>query len=134
MNKIKIIYLLLLFLTATSANCQNYKIVNAAGAHKLIKDNHSNDNFYIIDSRPISHYEKGHIPGAIHIDPFNEASAKKLLEMDKEATYLIHCRTRNRVFRLLRIMTQIGFSDITVLTEGWVGWVNAGYDVAYPGD
>lgn len=115
-----------------TCNGNNYSYVNSSQARDIIKNNNDNDDFYIIDARRESHYEKGHIPEAIHIDPHDNNSVEKLSDLDKNATYLIYCRTHNRIFALLRLMHNTGFKNVILMTDGWLVWQRSGFEVEIP--
>jgi rhodanese-related sulfurtransferase len=88
---------------------------------------------YIIDARPVSDYEKGHIPTAINI-PYN-----KLPDYIDEVTSLIdvndgvlcYCTGPDCDFSH-QVATELGFlgyTKVAVFTGGWEHWEAAGFEV-----
>lgn len=130
----KTFLLLIIGITMTTANLygQSYDTVNVAQAREIIKKNNNSKDFYIIDARQESQFLEGHIPGAIHIDPRLPGVHEKLSRLDTSGKYLVYCRTRVRIFEMLKIMQDTGFSDITLMTDGWLVWEKAGYEVELP--
>ncbi len=127
----KTVLLLIIAITITMTNLysQNYKMVNVIQASEIIKENKNSEDFHIIDARRESEYLEGHIPNAIHIDPLISESLDKLSKLDTSGNYLIYCRTRNRIIVLFNIMYRIGFENIILMTDGWLAWKAAGYEV-----
>ncbi len=130
----KTFLLLIIGITMTTANLygQSYDTVNVAQAREIIKKNNNSKDFYIIDARQESQFLEGHIPGAIHIDPRLPGVHEKLSRLDTSGKYLVYCRTRVRIFEMLKIMQDTGFSDITLMTDGWLVWEKAGYEIELP--
>ncbi len=130
----KKLFLLIISVILISENIisQNYRTVNSVQARDIIKQNEDKETFVIIDARRKSQYNEGHIPKAINIDPNNPESAKKLSEMDTSATYLIYCRTRNRIIKLLKLMHNKGYSNVILMTDGWLVWKQHGYEIEMP--
>ncbi len=131
----KTVLLLIITMTIAMANLysQNYKMVNVIQAREIIKENINSEDFYIIDARRESEYLEGHIPNAIHIDPLISGSLDKLSKFDTSGNYLIYCRTRNRIVVLFNIMYRNGFENIILMTDGWLAWKAAGYEVEITG-
>src|SRR5262245_564920 len=45
----------------------------------------------VLDVRTPAEYDRGHIPGAVNIDFNSSDFARKVGELDKSKTYLVHC-------------------------------------------
>lgn len=125
--------IIFIIMTTANLNSQNFDTVNVIQAREIINSNKNSDGFYIIDARQESQFLEGHIPGAIHIDPRIPGASKKLSQLDNSGKYLVYCRTRIRIFEILKIMQDMGFTDITLMTDGWLVWEKAGYEVEVTG-
>ncbi len=128
-------YLILLFflINPNNLDSQNIKTVNSSEARELI-NNKEPDELIVIDARRESHFNKGHIPGAINIDPLVIQSVDMLAELDTNNVYLIYCRTNNRINVLFRNMYSMGFKNIIIMTDGWVTWKRLGYEIEKPAE
>jgi len=84
-----------------------------------------NDDVILLDIRTSMEYEQGHIDRAELIDYYQSDFKTKLAELDKDATYLIYCRSGNRSSNALRIMQGMGFTNFADLEGGIRTWVMA---------
>ena len=122
-----------IIMTTGNLQSQSCDTVDVYQAREMIEIHKNSGNFFIIDARDGSQYIEGHIPGAIHIDPRIPGALNKLSPLDKSAKYLVYCRTRIRIFELLKIMQEMGFEDITLMTCGWLVWEEKGFEVEVSG-
>ncbi len=81
----------------------------------------------LIDVRVDHEWEAGHIEGATHL-PLDEL-AERSGEIDKERPVLLYCRGGNRSTMAAAALTEAGF-EATKLSEGIVGWAEAGLPLA----
>jgi rhodanese-related sulfurtransferase len=84
------------------------------------------DGVVILDVRTADEYRAGHLAGAENIDYYGASFQSKLDALDKDRSYAIYCRTDNRSGDALRIMRDLGFTDVRELDGGIVSWVEAG--------
>lgn len=80
----------------------------------------------VVDIRTPGEFSKGHIKKAINIDMNNKDFAKKLTKLDREKTYLMHCRSGGRSTASLPVWNRLGFKNVLHLSSGTLGWVRAG--------
>jgi rhodanese-related sulfurtransferase len=80
----------------------------------------------VIDVRTSDEYKKGHIKGAVVIDVTKSDFAAQLGKLDKEKTYIIHCRSGGRSGKALKTFKKLGFSKIYHMDDGMNGWKKAG--------
>jgi len=99
--------------------------VDPDGAEKLIKAK----KVVVLDVRQAQEYQAGHIPGAKNIDFLKEDFEKRLGELDKNQTYLVHCASGGRSTRSLTVFNRAGFKSIVHLDGGMRAWEKAGKDV-----
>lgn len=77
----------------------------------------------LIDVRADHEWEAGHIAGATHV-PLDEL-AGRTAEVDPERPVILYCRGGSRCEMATDALTAAGF-DAAKLTEGIVGWAEAG--------
>lgn len=103
------------------------KNVTPEEAHDLLML--SSKFVHIIDVRTPEEYAGGHLAGAVNID-YSSADFKEIInKLDKNATYLVYCRTGSRSAAASAIMLELGFKDIYNMTGGITDWQAAGYPV-----
>lgn len=98
------------------------EIVSAQEAYSLIQDNRDNPDFVILDVRTPEEFSDGHIEGAVNTDFYEGAFRDELDTLDKDKTYLLHCRSGNRSQQTLDIMEELGFSKIYHMIGGIIEW------------
>jgi len=103
--------------------------VSSQEAFDLMQENLGNPDFIILDVRTSSEFHDGHIEGALNIDVNLPSFSEELEQLDKNATYLIYCRSGNRSRTALRIMDDLAFTRAYHLTNGITEWVDAGLPV-----
>jgi len=88
------------------------------------------DDFLLIDTREDREWNKGHIPGAIHI-------GKGVIERDIEAKVpdtdremILYCGGGYRSALSADNLTKMGYSRAISMDGGFRGWNVAGYEVA----
>ncbi len=79
----------------------------------------------VLDFRTPGEFEQGHIDGAMNINFFSENFSQQLDSLNREKTYLVHCRTMNRTVPAAGMMYQMGFRHIYVLDGGIIAWEHA---------
>jgi rhodanese-related sulfurtransferase len=83
----------------------------------------------VLDVRTPEEFAKGHIPGAINVD-FNAPDfQKKVAELDKSKTYLVHCAGGVRSAKACTVMDKSAFPNIVNLEPGFRAWEKAGKPV-----
>ena len=80
----------------------------------------------LIDVRTPDEYKAGHIAGALLIDYRGPNFREEMNKLDKNAKYLIYCRTGVRSGKSLDIMKELGFRDIHDIAGGITAWTAAG--------
>lgn len=87
------------------------------------------DNRVVIDVRTPGEYATGHLAGAINIDVEAGSFAANIKQLDKEAPYLVYCRSGRRSAIAAAQMADAGFTDI--IDAGGLGALaNAGAPLA----
>lgn len=105
---------------------QNQPHVNAV-EFKTIMD--SGQKFVLLDVRTEKEYNAAHLPGAIHIN-------RGLIEwivpnriQDPDARIYLYCRTGARSAFATRRLLEMGYTNVTNISDAFRGWVVAGYPV-----
>ena len=83
-------------------------------------------NTVVLDVRTEKEFMDGHIPGAVNLD-FNAPDfGKKVADLDKGKTYLVHCAGGVRSARACFIMDKVAFTNVINLEPGFKAWEKAG--------
>ncbi len=96
--------------------------VSREQARKLIED-----GAQLIDVRADHEWEAGRIDGAVHV-PLDELPQRSE-EIDKDRPVLLYCRGGNRSTMAAAALADAGY-DASKLSEGIVGWAEAGLPLA----
>ena len=83
----------------------------------------------VLDVRTAQEFKGGHIPGAVNIDINSPDFEKKIGELDKDKTYLVHCAAGGRSARACQKLEKMGFRELYDLSPGFRGWEKAGKPV-----
>lgn len=80
----------------------------------------------VLDVRTGFEFNRGHIEGAVHINYYSFEFRQKLQQLDKETTWLVHCRSGVRSGKSLPILQELGFQSLLHLDGGTLAWHRAG--------
>jgi len=86
-------------------------------------------NTVVLDVRTEKEFKDGHIPGAINLDYQAPDFQKKVSQLDKSKTYLVHCAGGVRSAKACAIMDKVSFPHLVNLEPGFRGWEKAGKPV-----
>lgn len=85
----------------------------------------SGEQFYLVDVREDNEWQKGHIPGAIHI-------GKGVIERDIEtaipdttATIVLYCGGGYRSALSADMLQKMGYTSVISMDGGYRGWCDA---------
>ncbi|MEM1325120.1 MAG: rhodanese-like domain-containing protein [Bacteroidota bacterium] len=86
-----------------------------------------NDNYVLIDTRTANEYNHLHLENAINIDYLTPDMWERVEPLDRDATYLLYCRSGRRSIRLGTLMRNSGFDakKIFNLEGGITAWQEA---------
>ena len=102
------------------------KNVAVADAAKLLAER---KDVVVLDLRTDEEFKAGHIAGAKNIDFLASDFAKKVGELDRGKTYLVHCASGGRSTRSLEVFQSQKFTSILHMNEGFKAWSAAGKPV-----
>ena len=94
----------------------NMKAVEAA---KMLKEN---PKAIVLDIRTPAEFNEGHIPGAVNIDYKADSFESELKKLDRDATYVMHCRSGRRSANSFKTFSKLGFQNIVHMDDGILGW------------
>ncbi|MFQ3341635.1 MAG: rhodanese-related sulfurtransferase [Flavobacteriaceae bacterium] len=109
-------FLFLLFISLNSQTT-SVEVVEKEVYQELMKQ-----DFIIIDVRTPEEYKLGFIKEAILMDYKASDFTASVSALDRNATYLIYCRSGNRSGKASKIMDSLGFSKIYDLKGGYLNW------------
>ena len=89
--------------------------VSATEAAEILKKYPS---VQVLDVRTEKEYKRGHISDSINIDYYGSQFKKQLDKLDKNTTWLVHCRSGVRSGKSLGILKSLGFKSIIHLDGG----------------
>lgn len=98
-------------------------------AATIISERLGGDGFVLLDVRTPEEFTEGKIAGSENIDFYEAAFAENIAALDRDASYVVYCRSGNRSGQTLHLMQQLGFTDVTDVSGGIVAWQEAGLPV-----
>lgn len=126
MNTKFIKLIVLLFITSIQLNAQQATEVNSTKVVQMLK---SDSKLILLDVRTPDEFSSGHIKGAINIDVRQPDALNKIEKLDRNAKYIVYCRTNNRSGYIINSMVKSGFKTVYQMTDGITGWNQNGLPV-----
>jgi phage shock protein E len=80
----------------------------------------------VIDVRTPEEFAEGHIDGAELIDFYEPTFADSIAALDRDANYLVYCRSDNRSGQAVGLMRSLGFTNVWDMDGGVQAWVQEG--------
>ncbi|MGB2429790.1 MAG: rhodanese-like domain-containing protein [Akkermansiaceae bacterium] len=108
---------------ADSPSSWNVQDVTPVDAQKLLAEN---NDVRVLDVRTPAEYAEGHIAGAVNVDFKSPDFAENIAKLDKNTTYIVHCRSGRRSSNSLPILKEQGFTTVYHLNKGYNAWKDAG--------
>jgi rhodanese-related sulfurtransferase len=102
--------------------------ITISDADKLLKENKA---VVVLDVRTADEFKAGHIPGAMSIDFYQPDFRTKLGGLDRNQTYLVHCKSGGRSAKTEALMKELKFNSVLHLNEGFSKWEAAGKPVEH---
>ena len=119
--KFKFIALIVVLILSsfTVIEAQNKIEVNSKKVSKMIR---KDKKLIVLDVRTADEFKEGHINGAINIDIRQPDALEKIDKLDRNAKYIVHCRTNHRSKIASDHMVQSGFKTVYQMMDGITGW------------
>ena len=89
-----------------------FKNINVEEAKKMIENEKGNHNFVILDVRTKGEFEIKNLDGALNIDIYDSDFSEQVNKLDKNKTYLVHCKAGGRSEHASQIMQNLGFNKL----------------------
>ena len=118
-TKLLLPVLALLFCSFTTITAQTKVEVNSKQVNSMLQ---KDKKWIILDVRSAEEFNSGHIKGAVNIDIRQPDAFSKIDKLNKNAKYIVHCRTNHRSGMAVEHMMQSGFKNIYQMMDGWSGW------------
>jgi rhodanese-related sulfurtransferase len=83
-------------------------------------------NIVVLDVRTPGEFAQGHLANAINIDFESGYFEQEIAKLDKNATYAVYCRSGNRSGQAVKVMADLGFTDMYDMDGGVIDWAAAG--------
>jgi rhodanese-related sulfurtransferase len=108
--------------SVSAAPARDEQALDPREALALIQKNKGNSSFVVLDVRTPDEFKEGHIEGAINVDYNSGGFKTELKELDNKKTYLAYCRSGNRVKGAVKMMRELGFTNIIRLNGDMIRW------------
>lgn len=120
---------LVLLASCSSASTASIDAVAALEARDLVADPAT----VTLDIRTPDEFAEGHIEGAINIDFYAPDFADRIGALDREARYVVYCRSDNRSGQSMELFRTLGFTEVHEVDGGILAWLEEGLPVVSPG-
>lgn len=112
---------------AVAAPASEVELVSAVEGAEVLAE--APADLVLLDVRTQEEFDAGHIDGAVVIDFRRDDFVDRVAELEREVPYVVYCRTGNRSAQATALMSELGFTDITEIEDGIVGWAGAGLPI-----
>ncbi len=83
--------------------------IGAEDAVALLEDR---DDVQVIDVRTPQEFAQGHLDGAALIDIYDPGFRDDVAGLDRDASYLVYCRSGSRSSQAVALMQDLGFAEV----------------------
>ena len=96
----------------------------------LLEMRENKEPFKLVEVLAEEEYQKGHIPGAMHID-VDELSEKAAMLLKKNETIVTYCASYgcHASTNAARMLLELGYGKVLDFKAGKRGWVHVGLDL-----
>lgn len=100
--------------------------VSAQQAAQRLRDAGAADKPVVLDIRTPAEFAAGHVEGAVNVDFRAPDFETRISALDRDATYLVYCRTGNRSGQSMKLFERLGFRKVLHLAGGTSEWTREG--------
>ena len=101
------------------------KDISVQQAYEKIMNDTENPNLVIIDVRTPQEYEQVRLQNSILINYRDPNFKIEISKLDKNKTYIVHCRSGKRSGKACEIMQEMGFKEVYNVAGGILQWQEA---------
>lgn len=92
------------------------------GADDFLKYTQEFPGVRVLDVRTKDEFDYGHIKGAELFDVMEPDWPERIEALDRDASYLVYCRSGSRSYQAGLYMEQLGFRSVINLAQGILSW------------
>ena len=85
------------------------------------------EGLIVLDVRTQEEFEGRRLPDATMIDFYAPDFQERIADLDRDAPYLLYCRSGNRSGQTAELMKELGFTDVRDVEGGIVSWLDNGH-------
>ncbi|MFC2162615.1 rhodanese-like domain-containing protein [Candidatus Altiarchaeota archaeon] len=100
-------------------------------AYEMIGEGSGDKGLIILDVRTLSEYEGERIADSVMIDYEGPEFRERMGELDRDAAYLVYCRTGRKSGEAMIVMRDMGFTNASNMLGGINEWKRKGYETVY---
>lgn len=86
--------------------------VVTVGADQAVELLGDRDDLVVVDVRTPEEFAEGHLAGAELLDIYDPAFRDGVDGLDRDAAYLVYCRSGNRSGQAVALMEELGFTEV----------------------
>jgi rhodanese-related sulfurtransferase len=86
----------------------------------------------VLDIRTPEEFGESHLAGAVNIDFFETTFAADIEALDRDASYVLYCKSGGRSGAAMELIRELGFTDVHEIDGGIMAWTEAGLSVTSP--
>lgn len=116
----------MLLVVAWDAGAAGFREATPSEASAVLESRRGTPGFVLLDVRTPAEFAEERIDGSVNLDFQSKSFRDELGKLDREATYLLYCRSGNRSGKALKVMQELGFRDVIHLSAGIVQWKEKG--------
>ncbi|MGZ8447939.1 MAG: rhodanese-like domain-containing protein [Candidatus Deferrimicrobiaceae bacterium] len=104
-----------------------YSNLSSAEARELLGKRSGDPDFVLLDVRTRKEFDAERIAGAVVVDYISTSFRDDMAKLDRSKSYLVYCRTGSRTNGAVKVMRELGFPNVSVLSGGITAWKEAGF-------
>ena len=122
-----LVLVLLVAACSSGSDTATIELVSPSEAAQVIEDDPA--GLVVLDIRTPEEFNEARLANAINVDYYDADFADQLDGLDKNAPYVMYCRSGNRSSEAVQTMKDLGFVEVYEIDGGIVNWFDAGFPV-----